>query len=708
MKKTIVFLLILALAISLLMPVYVSAESGQPATVYADNVTASGDTVEVSVRISNNPGLAAFLINLKYDRTVFSIAKQDGELAITQGNFSSAGTLIGTENKSGCKVTWFNTNDVRSDGILFKVILNVADGAEIGKYPINVSYSTKDTVNKDEELVPMSCANGSVTVKPFIPTISIPNLNVEPGNTVTLPISISDNPGIEGLDVIIEYDTGTFAPVCETEGELEITPSEAFANGLMVGAEKDYGCRILWSNTAEVKANGLFAEIKLKVLPQAKGGLYQIGLSNVAENTLNAADEKLTFVCTSGTIKVEQQIIASGTCGAQGDNLSWELDDQGVLTISGLGNMANYSGVRTPWYSYNSQIKIVVIGSGVTSIGRNAFQALTGLTSVSIPSSVTVIGEYAFDNCYKLTEISLPSSVGTIERCAFYSTTYVSVDQSNSYFKSTDGALYAKDGKTLYHVPDNYTNFIIPEQVETIFDGAFKDCVKLETLTLPSGLKSIGHMAFYNCSNLVSLTMSSNVTKIGMSAFWDCGKLTDVYYDGTEEQWNGFTSKAIAAKNNGQIQKVTVHYVSTPQGLPEFSVSHPATVNITAPENGWVIGDNTFSVSAERPCVLAVSYDGGQTYTRLTASANGDGSYSFDVNITDKNTILVCSFFGDSNGDGDLNSGDVSRLNAGILHKVTLSALSKLVCDVNNDSDLSSGDVSRLNAVILNKVKLSW
>ncbi len=146
-----------------------------------------------------------------------------------------------------------------------------------------------------------------------------------------------------------------------------------------------------------------------------------------------------------------------------------------------------------------------------------------------------------------------------------------------------------------------------------------------------------------------------------------------------------------------------------PQRVQSFSAAMQNPFpSITAPDGGWAIGENTFSVAAERPCVLAVSYDGGATYTRLKASANGDGSYSFDVNIADEDTVVACSIFGDSNGDGDLSSGDVSRLNAGILRKVDLPPLSTLACDVNGDGDLSSGDISRLNAAILKKVTLSW
>lgn len=86
----------------------------------------------------------------------------------------------------------------------------------------------------------------------------------------------------------------------------------------------------------------------------------------------------------------------SGSCG---DNLTWTLDDNGTLTISGTGSMTNYnSSDSSPWYN-NSNVKKVIINSGVTSIGSKAFYGCSGLTSITIPNSVTSIGEYAFEYC---------------------------------------------------------------------------------------------------------------------------------------------------------------------------------------------------------------------------------------------------------------------------------------------------------------------
>ena len=83
----------------------------------------------------------------------------------------------------------------------------------------------------------------------------------------------------------------------------------------------------------------------------------------------------------------------SGSCGP---NLKWHLTDDGVLTITGKGEMYDYSHSR-PW-GY-SDIKRIIIGDSVTTIGNSAFSDCYSLTSVTIPNSVTTIGEFAFSDC---------------------------------------------------------------------------------------------------------------------------------------------------------------------------------------------------------------------------------------------------------------------------------------------------------------------
>ena len=110
----------------------------------------------------------------------------------------------------------------------------------------------------------------------------------------------------------------------------------------------------------------------------------------------------------------------SGTCGK---HLKWKLTAEGVLTITGTGKMQDWGGITRPWSPY-SNVKQVIIGDGVTTIGKWAFSGCSSLTSVTIPNSVTTIGDCAFVSCSSLTSITIPNSVTTIGSSAFLGCIY--------------------------------------------------------------------------------------------------------------------------------------------------------------------------------------------------------------------------------------------------------------------------------------------
>ena len=231
----------------------------------------------------------------------------------------------------------------------------------------------------------------------------------------------------------------------------------------------------------------------------------------------------------------------SGTCG---DNVTWRLSDDGVLTISGTGDMADFEWDGTPWCSVSSQVKSVVIKDGVTSIGDCAFGGCISLTSVSIPdgvisigfaafescslltgvtipNSVTGIGDYAFGYCSSLISVTIPGSVTSIGEAAFAGgSTSVNVSRENKNYCSVDGGLYDKQKTTIFH-PGKIQNgaFRVPDGVNRIGDSAFFDCTSLTSVIIPKSVTSIGSLAFLGCIRLTNVTIPDGVTSIGDAAF---------------------------------------------------------------------------------------------------------------------------------------------------------------------------------------------
>ena len=118
----------------------------------------------------------------------------------------------------------------------------------------------------------------------------------------------------------------------------------------------------------------------------------------------------LLLVAAVFALPTQAEAATSGTCGR---NLTWALDDEGTLIISGTGAMNDYlyeDSAPAPWYSSRADIKKVIIGEGVTSIGRMAFYNCVNMASVTIPNTVTSFSYGAFDNCTGLERVDITSS----------------------------------------------------------------------------------------------------------------------------------------------------------------------------------------------------------------------------------------------------------------------------------------------------------
>ena len=196
------------------------------------------------------------------------------------------------------------------------------------------------------------------------------------------------------------------------------------------------------------------------------------------------------LILFSLTMSVRAAVVDSGYCGGEGDgtNLSWELTDDGTLTISGEGEMAHMSDIYYGSYSYN--IFRVEILDGVTSIGDYAFSGCERITNIEIPESVTSIGEGAFASCSSLTSIEIPESVTSIGEGAF------------DYCSSL-------------------TSIVIPESVTSIGEWAFASCSSLTSIEIPESVTSIGDYAFSGCYSLENI-ISNNPTPpscFGLSCF---------------------------------------------------------------------------------------------------------------------------------------------------------------------------------------------
>jgi len=293
-----------------------------------------------------------------------------------------------------------------------------------------------------------------------------------------------------------------------------------------IGQNAFYGC----TNLTDVNYGGTKAQWKA----------MEIGSGN--EYLLNAV-----VYATDGTI------VAYGTCG---DNLTWELDGEGTLTISGTGTMYSFAENGAPWYGYSSAIQNVALGENVTSIGDYAFNGFSIPTSITIPTSVTTIGEGAFNGCTGLKDVYYGDtkaqwnkiSIGTGNECLTNASLHTvtpsgACGENLTWVLNDDGTLIITGTGPM----DNFAEGNAPWY-------AYRDTIK--KVLIKNGATNIGEYAFYGCSNLTDITIPNSVTVIGTAAFADCTSLADVTCGATMVQWQDVT----VGENNECLKNATFHF----------------------------------------------------------------------------------------------------------------------------------------------------
>ena len=194
-------------------------------------------------------------------------------------------------------------------------------------------------------------------------------------------------------------------------------------------------------------------------------------------------------------------------------------DDYLFYTHGGVNYLVGYVGNDTALVlpeNYNGENYVIY---------NCSFYDCDSLTGVVIPDSVTGIGVGVFEGCSSLTNVNIGNSVTSIGRSAF----------SYCY---------------------KLTSIVIPDSVTSIGAYAFEDCYSLTSVTIPDIVTSIENGTFSDCYRLKSVTIGNIVTDIGYRAFGDCSSLTDVYYTGTEEEWNSISIDG----NNASLTSATIHY----------------------------------------------------------------------------------------------------------------------------------------------------
>ena len=232
-----------------------------------------------------------------------------------------------------------------------------------------------------------------------------------------------------------------------------------------------------------------------------------------------SGDTQTTMTCTIdwGDGTVETKTITKDDKGFKLSHNytagSYKIELYGVEREYGISGDVSKSLISHP-----SNVKRVVLGSDVVSIGGYAFEDCFDLTSIYIPESVTSINLCAFWKCTSLTSVYIPESVTSIGYGAFANC----FDLTSIYIPERVTSI----GGSAFTNCSSLTSVYIPEGVTSIGDGAFSGCTGLTSIRIPERVTSIGLGAFSNCSSLKSINIPEGVTSI--SGFSGCTGLTSI------------------------------------------------------------------------------------------------------------------------------------------------------------------------------------
>ena len=259
---------------------------------------------------------------------------------------------------------------------------------------------------------------------------------------------------------------------------------------------------------------------------------------------ISAYNEKLQ----SAVINCLDDVKASGNCG---ESLVWQLNEAGVLTISGNGEMPDYetgSAVQPEeWKTAQS----LIIQDGVTKIGKYTFDRCTALEDAEISGTVKTIEDSAFFSCTSLENILLHDGIETIAASAF------------NGCSSLQGV-------------------VLPHSVTAVGRRAFQGATSLTHVDIMSQIVELPAGIFNHCNSLERVRLPQSIQKIASHAFRGCDNLADIYFDGSSAEWKNI----IVDRGNEALSLATIH-------CTDGDILPTATSNLSSEENSIIPSTDT-------------------------------------------------------------------------------------------------------------------
>ena len=442
--------------------------------------------------------------------------------------------------------------------------ITVFSSCEFAPFDLNAKSMIEDTLKKDLSYLKTDLAYERITGKD---EICITGIGMETSKHIVIPKKVK---GMPVVDIKPNCFKSSAVEKVTILAQLTSIPTEAFSGMSCLTS-------IVIPDSITSIGNGAFSDCTSLTSITIPDGVTSIGDSAFAS-------------CTSLTsIIIPDSVTSIGGSAFSGcNNLTsvYITDIEAWWNISFADYYANPLYFAHNLYLNNELVTELKIPDGITSIVDSAFAYCRSLTNITIPDGVTSIGDSAFVSCSSLTSIEIPDSVTSIAGSAFFgcdSLMSVYITDIEAWCNISFADYYANPlyfAHNLYlnnelvtelKIPDGVTSisdsaFVscssltsieIPDSVTSISDSAFAYCRSLTSIEIPDSVTSIGGRAFRNCTSLTSVVISDSVISIGEGAFFLCGRLTDVYYGGTQAEWEKITISG----GNEDLTNATIHFL---------------------------------------------------------------------------------------------------------------------------------------------------
>lgn len=371
--------------------------------------------------------------------------------------------------------------------------------------------------------------------------------------TYTLTVSKSGYSSASASDV-------TVAAEQSASQSLSLQPISGSVSGTVTGAD-DQG------------TTGPLEAATVTAAPTSGEGSYSAATAGDGTYTLNlpAGEYKITaskdgYSSESTTVTVSaggstfSPYLEKSYSGKCGNTAYWTLE-KGVLTIYGTGELyRNSQDYAYSWHDYRALIQTVKVGDAITYLDKSAFEGCANLTQVTLPEGLDGIGDRTFKGCASLTSVTIPSTAAYIGAEAFRESGITSIAIPKNVATVGDYAFYCCKNLKSVDMQGSFGGDV----AEYAFDG----CSSLTSIAIPDGPSQISVMAFHDCTSLRSIFIPTSVKLIYTYSFGNAN-VTDVYYAGTEEQWNEINRIEESYTHIRPLDGVMIHYNST--GLPSAS-----------------------------------------------------------------------------------------------------------------------------------------